>query len=198
MSDFYKETENIYRLEVPFYSVYTSVFLVRLTEGYALLDIATTDSDVDDCIIPALERLGVRLCEIGTIVISHGHGDHSGGLKRLLDHSPNIEIVRDVRALCESVVTYKMSGHTTDCIGLFDKRDGTLISADGLQGAGIGKYRCSLADSVAYRETLDRIREDERVDRILFSHAYEPWYKNKMEGREEILSALTECEKYIK
>ena len=58
MSTFKKVSNYIYRLEVPFFTVYTSVFLVVTKDGMALVDSATTAEDVDEWIVPALAELG--------------------------------------------------------------------------------------------------------------------------------------------
>ena len=51
---FQKEAEGIYRLKIPFETVYTSVFLVVAKDGMALVDSATTKEDIDEWIVPAL------------------------------------------------------------------------------------------------------------------------------------------------
>ena len=75
MNRFYEELAGIYRLRVPFEAIYTSVFLIRLSTGPILVDCATTDTDVDTVILPALEEIGVSLSEIDGIVLTHRHGD---------------------------------------------------------------------------------------------------------------------------
>jgi hypothetical protein len=76
-------------------------------------------------------------------------------------------------------------------------RTHTLISGDGLQGAGVDKYRCYLLDSSAYLETINRVKNDERIENILFSHAYEPWNCDTAYGRAAVDMCLAECLKYI-
>ena len=187
----------IYRLILPFDTVYTSVFLIKLPDEYVLVDCATTDEDVDKDILPALAHVGISLEDVTKVVVTHNHSDHSGGLSRVLALAPHVEVVRDVRELGQSLCTYPLPGHTQDFIGVLDLRTNTLITGDALQGAGVDKYRCSLSDKSAYRETLDKIRRDSRVENLLFSHAYEPWLDNKVLGRKGVISALEECEKYI-
>ena len=196
--EFYRETAEIWRLEVPFFTVYTSVFLIHAPVGYILVDCATTDEDVDGYIIPAIKKLGISLSDVKMIVITHDHSDHAGGLTRLLYHIPHLEVVREVRELCDSVYAYPLSGHTKGFIGVFDSRSDTLISGDGLQGAGIKQYRTSLADKEGYFETIERIRADERIKNVLFSHEYEPWYKNGVRGRDDVLKILSDCLNYVK
>ena len=198
MKEFIKETEYIYRLKIPFDTVYTSVFLIELGEGLALVDCATTSTDVDGYIAPALSALGYSLFDIDYLVITHNHSDHAGGLARICELAPTVTIVREVRALSRDVSTYSLPGHTEDFIGVFDSRSKALISGDGLQGAGVDKYRCSLQSKSAYIKTLEKIKEDESIEILLFSHAYEPWYKDSLFGRENVTDCLLKCAKYAK
>lgn len=198
MHDFNEETKDIYRLKVPFENIYTSVFLVRAPSGAILVDCATTDEDVDGYIIPALKKAGIALSDVTTLVVTHKHDDHAGGLSRLLSLMPNPEVIRDVRELFDGICTYPMAGHTYDCIGVLDTRTNTLISGDGLQGAGVDKYRCSTKSPKAYLETIERIQSDQRIENILFSHAYEPWNKDHAYGRKAVDACLSQCKKYIK
>ena len=197
MISFYKETDGIYRLRVPFENIYTSVFLVSSGNDAVLIDCATTASDVDNVIAPTLEELGYRLDKLKGLVLTHRHSDHAGGSKRILELAPTIEIITDVREIFEGVSTYPLPGHTLDMIGVIDLRTGTLISGDGLQGAGIGKYRCSTKSEEAYIQTINKIKDDTRIKSILFSHAYEPWNEDCIHGRERILDCLDYCRKYI-
>ena len=194
---FYKETDKIFRLRVPFENLYTSVFLIDAANTKILVDTATYPSDVDSYILPALKKMGYTLPDISALVLTHKHSDHSGGLSRILSLAPGLEVVRDIRELSNELCSYPMAGHTKDSIGVLDTRTGTLISGDGLQGAGIGKYRCSVADKVEYLKTIERIKKDERIENILFSHAYEPWYKDSIFGREKVLDILSKCTEYV-
>lgn len=196
-AEFIKEIENIYRLKVPFFSAYTSVFLVESEGEYAIVDCATTQEDVEGWIVPALQKQGVPLEKIRYIVVSHHHEDHAGGLEWLLPYCKNAEVVTSVKGLFPNVETYPMPGHTLDCIGVLDLRSGTLISVDGIQGYGIGKYRCSTHDENAYLTTLANVGKDARIENILFAHAYEPWYQNHAFGKEEIKKCLQDSEDYI-
>ncbi len=198
MSEFYEETKNIYRLKVPFDTVYTSVFLIKAAPRVILVDCATTAHDVKDVILPALKKMGYAPTDVDTLVLTHRHDDHAGGLDTLLHHAPQLEIVTDIRSLDDGVCTYPMGGHTRDCIGVLDTRTGTLISGDGLQGAGVDKYRCYVQEPSTYRETIDSIRKDPRVEHILFSHAYEPWYADRITGRAQVLACLDGCLQYVK
>ncbi len=194
--NFYKEAEGIYRLRVPFEGIYTSVFLIKTDKRSILVDCAMTNRDVENVILPALQEMGYAPCDIDTLVLTHQHGDHAGGLECMLRHAPKIQIVTDLRRLCDSIYTYPMGGHTEDSIGVLDERTGTLISGDGLQGAGVDKYPCYTQNAAMYLETLDRIRNDKRIKGILFSHAYEPWLADRLSGREQVLDCLTQCLKY--
>ena len=196
--EFYKETEGIWRLEVPFFTVYTSVFLIDTPDDYVLVDCATTDSDVDDVILPALTERGLSLSNLRALVLTHSHSDHDGGRKRLLEHCPTLEVFDFHHfSSLSGVFMYPLAGHTRDSIGLYVERCGLLISGDGLQGDGVGKYRLSLQDEEAYQNTLEKVMRDERVCNILFSHAYEPWYSDQAMGRCAVLKCLEDCFDFI-
>ena len=194
---FYEEVTGIYRLKVPFENIYTSVFLINSDAEYILVDCATTACDVDEHIVPALQDMGIDISGIKKIVLTHKHGDHAGGLARVLQLSPDVEVIKNVVALDDKLSTYAMAGHTHDCIGVLDMRTRTLISGDGLQGAGVGKYRCSLSDKDAYLDTINRIKNDKRIENILFSHAYEPWNFDVAHGRDAVDKCLDDCLKYL-
>ena len=197
MRDFYHETENILRLKVIFESVYTSVFLITAERRAFLVDCATTARDVDEVILPALLKAGFALSDIDALILTHGHGDHAGGLSRIRELAPRIRVVREPCSLTDEILTYPLPGHTQDCIGVLDTRTGTLISGDGLQGAGVDIYRCYLEEPRLYEKTLAAIEKDGRIENLLFSHAYEPWYRDKVVTREEVLDCLKQCYEYI-
>ena len=194
---FEKEIEHIYRLKIPFDTVYTSVFLVEQEGEAVMVDCATTPFDVEEYIIPALAERGYALSSLKAIVITHGHEDHAGGLPHILTLAPNLPVVREKVVIWENLYTYPLPGHTVDFIGLYDSRTNTLISGDGLQGAGVDKYRCALQDEMAYKETVRKLEEDAKVENLLFSHAYEPWYCHHALGREKVELCLADCLKYV-
>ena len=197
--NFEKEIRDIYRLKVPFDGdVYTSLFLIRTKQGNVLVDCATYASDVDEYILPALRMLKLKLEDIRYLVLTHKHSDHAGGAERLSGFAPTLEVVSDVREIfLNGLTVYELKGHTLDCIGILDKRSDTLIAGDGLQGYGVGKYRCSLESKEEYIKTIDKIKKDRRIKNILFSHAYEPWYKYGAFGREEVENCLQDCIEYV-
>ena len=173
------------------------MFLVVSESGTLLVDCATTDSDIDGYIIPALADMGYEAADLKAVVVTHNHGDHAGGLSRVLQYAPNIKVIREACTLFDGLEAYPLYGHAKEMIGLFDARTGTLISGDGLQGAGVDKYRAYAEDKAAYFATLERVRGDERIENLVFSHAYEPWFEYHIFGRGAVLEALEECKKYI-
>ncbi len=194
---FIKEIDNVYRLKVPFEDLYTSVFLIKAENGNVLIDCATYVSDVDGYILPALQELGLSLLDIKYLIITHEHGDHLGGKNRILELAPNIKVLQEIASISfKELIIYELKGHTLDCIGVFDKRSGTLISGDGLQGAGIGKYRCSLESKEEYIKTIEKINKVKKIKNVLFSHAYEPWCKDHAFGKKEIEKCLKDCLEY--
>jgi glyoxylase-like metal-dependent hydrolase (beta-lactamase superfamily II) len=198
MFSFKKEIGRIYRLKVPFEDLYTSVFLIKDTIGNLLIDCATTARDVDEIIIPALYQIGLSLNDLEQVLLTHKHSDHVGGLERLLQLKPNLQIVNKMDIIrVDDISVYPLKGHTLDSIGCLDLQSGTLISGDGFQGAGVGTYRCFLECKEEYLKTIEKVKFDEKVKNILFSHAYEPWCRDKALGVEEKLKCLQACIEYI-
>ena len=195
---FEEEVKNVYRLKVPFEDLYTSVFLIKSEAGNIIVDCATTDYDVDEVILPALAALGYSPSDVSALVITHNHKDHSGGKNRILYHAPNIRVISKKEEIDSDISIYEMPGHEKNFVGVYDKRTNTLISGDGLQGAGVGKYRAYFADKDGYLSTIERIRADKNIENLLFSHAYEPWYCDKAIGREAVLRTLSDCLDYVK
>lgn len=194
MKDFFCQiVKNIYRLKIPFDCIYTSVFLVRTSKGYMLVDCATTDEDVNKWIIPALNQMGLKLKDIQFLLLTHKHGDHAGGLRQIFRLNKNIQVIDKPDMVFEEIEILHMAGHTLDCIGVLELQSSTLIAGDGLQGAGVDKYRCSLESKKEYLKTIEEIKTDKRINNILFSHAYEPWGKDAVFGREEIKKCLQDC-----
>ena len=196
---FLKEIGDIYRLKVPFDGeVYTSVFLIKHPSGNILIDCATTQEDVDGYIIPALQKAGLTLADIRCLVLTHQHGDHAGGRSRIVSLEKGIKVIESVEEKMPNGLTmYEMKGHTLDSIGVFDEATGTLVAGDGLQGYGVGKYRCTLESKEEYITTIEKLKSDSKIRNILFSHAYEPWYKDGAFGREEVEKCLQDCMEYV-
>jgi glyoxylase-like metal-dependent hydrolase (beta-lactamase superfamily II) len=75
-----KVFDNLYFLGQTEYSVWA----VKTSEGLILID-SIFDYSVDDEVVGGLKKMGLDPATIKYVVISHGHGDHSGGAKYLQD-----------------------------------------------------------------------------------------------------------------
>ena len=61
-----------------------SVWAVTTSAGIILID-SIFDYSVDDEVVGGLKKLGLDPATIKYVIVSHGHGDHSGGAKYLQD-----------------------------------------------------------------------------------------------------------------
>ena len=75
MPEFVQLRPNIYRLRVPFSGTWTGVILVLGPEN-ALIDSGAKAADVDEWIVPALQKMGLSLDQITYLACTHTHGDH--------------------------------------------------------------------------------------------------------------------------
>lgn len=186
MKGFERLTERIWRLQVPFEDLYTAVFLLRTAAGDLLADTATTESDVRERILPALRAGGFAP---KGIFISHRHGDHAGGLPYLAAALPHATLhmadptglpahlasrthrVHEGTPLGAGIAARCLPGHTADMTGLYDEVSGTLLSFDGLQLFGVGRYGTAVEDLPAYLATLSRLKQAAPAA-IIASHEY--------------------------
>src|SRR5262249_18060371 len=61
-----------------------SVWAINTSAGIILID-SIFDYSVDDEVVGGLKKLGLDPTKIKYVIVSHGHGDHSGGAKYLQD-----------------------------------------------------------------------------------------------------------------
>lgn len=202
--------DHIHRLVMPYKNIFTTVFLLQDEDATVLFDAAAFDSDIDDRILPWLRELGVT--ELTHVFISHNHGDHAGGLKRLLQFFPKAQIVscspsltkeyaayrpygpKDGEMITASLQTVHISGHTLDAMGLLDTRTQTLITGDCLQLHGIygsDFWGANISFPAEHLQAVEKVHGLD-IEEIYWAHQYEP-LGLQARGREEIELALDAC-----
>ena len=62
-----------------------SIFALDTRSGIILFDAMDNPQEVDEFILPGLRKVGLDPARLKVLIISHGHGDHSGGAKYLQD-----------------------------------------------------------------------------------------------------------------
>ena len=208
-----KLTTDIYRLQIPFSNIYTCMFLIRTAEGTVVYDTGTYGSDISNYLVPALQELGME--KPAAVVLSHNHGDHAGGLAAFHELYPAatiyagseackervdgpVQVLRDGEVFCNLRAVH-VPGHTLDCIGIYDSRTKTLLSADCLQAYGIygkGKWGTSIAYPQAHLEALDRLEKMD-IQALYTAHHYEP-RGNSAEGKENVQNYILQCRNALK
>lgn len=82
----------IHRIDAPLGDRFASLYLVVGDDGALLYDTGV-DGTIPAHVLPAMERLGIRATDVGTVVVSHCDVDHFGGVADARDAFPNARIV---------------------------------------------------------------------------------------------------------
>ena len=192
----------LYRILVPFEDLNTTVYIVRSPEGAALIDAATYPEDITSYVLPALEELGIG--KVTHILLTHHHGDHAGGLPRLMEAFPEAAVcsmtsfdlpgfllLKDGEQVMQRLQTLHLPGHTPHSCGFLDLPTGTLLSGDCLQLAGVGKYIHGVRYPEQYRASVEKLKKLD-IRRIVAAHEYVP-LGSLAEGSAEVAAYLDAC-----
>ncbi len=88
-------------------------------------------------------------------------------------------------------------GHDSDCVTFLDRRTGTLITGDSVQGGGTIAQGCALyMDLDAYRSSLEKLRKT-GAERLVAGHAYLPWDKAVFSSPKEVEDCLSGSLRHI-
>ena len=176
----------IFRLRIPFETFTTSVYFYVCKQGVAIIDSATYQQDVDDYIIPALEKLNISHSDVKYLLLTHNHRDHIGGLSHLskifknatigtsfeIDLPNRVELVDD-NLIFGCLKAISLPGHTNDSYGFYDTSSKTLLSGDCLQLDGVEKYRNGICDFDLYLDSINKLK-CMGIKRIVAAHEYDP------------------------
>lgn len=195
---------NLYRIKIPFEKIYTIVYVVLREEGAAVIDSGTTVEDVDTCILPALEKLGVNEKTLKYLLLTHSHRDHAGGISHLSAcfpkavvgasyplNLPNRLLLQDGQILLDGLQVVSLPGHTENSVGFLELSTGTLLSGDCLQLLGVDKYRSGIGYPALYRQSVEKLQHLP-LKRIAAAHEYDP-YGSLAEGEEAVRKYLDFC-----
>ncbi len=204
--NFERKSKRICQLKIPYYDIYTSVFVIEDGEECILFDCGDSESDVRQYILPALQRLGLTPT---ILVLSHSHQDHAGGAAalsaafsdmsikaadplRLNDLECKVHKLDTEKKLSPHVKAILLPGHSADCVALYETEEKILLSGDALQQWGIDRWGTGITRGREYQRSLERVAHL-RAKRIIASHDYLP-LGAEAEGAEAIEEMLSECQ----
>ncbi len=198
--------DGIYRICIPFESIYTSSFILKNDDKVVIADTGSSQEDVAKYILPTLRGLGLKP---DYIVISHFHWDHSGGLNALIEAMPSIRIgtfaeerhgqqyhqFTEGEVLFDRFQMLLLPGHSEDSLGIFDLKTKALLSFDSLQKYGLDRFGTGIVDYPAYRKTIQRVR-DLAPNEVIAAHDYIPGGYRAI-GAKDVETFLMNCEASI-
>lgn len=210
MAQFVRVDRNIYRLNLLYKDIYTSVMVLVSHHGNILFDTAYTQEDVQTQILPAYRQLGID--DPKYIFISHNHIDHAGGLPWVLEAFPqatvlsrssslrekypnhNVIAPEDDTRILEDFQVVTIPGHTPDCAALLDLRTGSLLTGDCLQGYGIygsGAWGAVIPWIELHLQALKKLHTMD-IQAIHAAHDYHP-YGEYVQGKEAAKAYVDGC-----
>lgn len=204
MSNLVTIAPGLYRIQVPFEAIYTTVYVVKYPTGVALIDSGDMGSDIDDYVLPALIQLGIHTKDVQYLLLTHDHGDHAGGIQRLSECFPDAAIkapfhlslphfapLTDGELLLNGLQVLFLPGHNAHSVGYFDVATKTLLSGDCLQLSGVDKYRGGVGEPSLYEKSIEKLLGMD-ILRIAAAHEYDP-YGALAEGHMEVERYLRYC-----
>lgn len=199
-----KIDQGVFRILIPFENITTTVYVYEYEQEVAIVDSANSSLDVDKYILPTLHELNIPFERVKLLLLTHDHGDHCGGLKRLAEVFTEAAIgtsfdislpgrveLSDGRFVLGSLMAVLLPGHTSSSFGFYDVNTKTLLSGDCLQLDGIGKYRSGISDVEKYINSVNKLKSMD-IKRIVAAHEYEP-FGSIAEGKSAVEQYLNEC-----
>lgn len=211
MADIIKITPHIHRTTLPYKDIFTTVYTLDTPNGAVLFDAGSFDEDLEAYILPLLREAGIAQERLKYVFISHNHKDHSGGLPRLLERFPHLQIISQSKTLQERygsrfllaeegtvlLDTFRavsIPGHTVDSCALLDLRTMTLVTGDCLQQWGIrgsGDWASNISYPAEHAAALEKVRTL-GAEQIITAHDYVP-HGYRADGKAAAAQMLDAC-----
>ncbi len=170
-------------------------FLLLGEERTILVDTGFSDAD-SDLIIERLENAGRKHDDLKLCILTHRHGDHVGGLKKLkrvlkfelMAHELDVEGIKKISTSdvdhvlkggeflqdCGGIRVLHTPGHTPGSISLFLPKARTLIAGDAILSAGehlIVSPNYLSSDPEQAKESAEHlIKMNLDIERVLVGH----------------------------
>ena len=212
MSVFKKINDRLSYIQMPFWGggYFASVILIqgKTKEENILIDSGESGAYIDSHLLPALEKIGLSIRDIGLLLCTHNHNDHAGGhprIRELFDGkiaamaiqnlpacgvTPDL-LLQDGDLLPGGIRLIRTPGHCDGAASFYLEKERILITGDSFQARGTDGCALSLiGDPTAYRESVAKIQRLS-PDMILAGHAFEP-FDFEIVGQENVHAFLQE------
>ncbi|MBI4212942.1 MAG: MBL fold metallo-hydrolase [Chloroflexi bacterium] len=170
-------------------------YLLHDDDQLVLVDTGASDLD-SDLIVEAVDKIGRTMNDLSLVFLTHKHGDHVGGLKKLRPladfpvviseiDAPGMQEQTGVKAdrivaegdslpVLGGVKVIAMPGHTLGSLGLYVERAEAFIAGDSIVSAGgwlLPSPPFLSEDSQLARTSVQRMLDmGLKIDKVLMGH----------------------------
>lgn len=179
------ETDDVIRIDLRRDVIKTCVFLISDRNGreYSMIDTGLDETTTREQLLPAIKRLRIPLESIKTLLITHSHFDHVGGLESVLSSMPHLEVFAAEKLtpttkplsdgfLFGDLQAIALPGHSLDGYGFLDLRTNSLLSGDAIQAWGVGDFGVSAESPEKYLESHEKLLKM-HIENVFSSHYYD-------------------------
>ncbi len=120
------------------------------------------DTGQGHAILGNADLLGIDLCQVDTVVLSHGHFDHAGGVKHLLGRNNNFTLIAQ-----PGVFGSKLAGGNDNYVSIGVKEDKAVLENSGIR-IKLEKDPVEIASGIIATGCIPMNTSFEEVEKMFF------------------------------